>query len=116
MSSFFKVPSSVNCRKFEYKYPDTSPEIYKLHPAESIVTDYTVCNIIGLNFSKSNTTGNSTVTFGNITNIPVTFYSSLNIAFVVPNNLATGTYAVQVVNNNYFPSTLYSNMVDYVLN
>lgn len=114
--SSLKVSSSVKCRKFEYKYPDISPEIYKLHPAESILTNYTVCYILGSNFSKSNTTGNSTVTFGNITNIPVTFYSSLNISFVVPNNLATGTYAVQVVNNNYFPSTLYSNMIDYVLN
>ena len=111
----FKVPSSVKCRKFEYKYPNTTPIIYNLSPTESVVSDYTICYISGLNFSKENSTGNSTVTFGNITNIPVTFYSSLNISFVVPNNLAVGTYNVQVVNNNYFPVTLYSNIVAYTL-
>ena len=112
----FKVPSSVKCRKFEYKYPNTTPVILNFSPAESQVDNYTVCYINGLNFSKENTTGNSTVTFGSITNIPVTFYSSLNISFVVPNDLAVGTYSVKVVNNNYFPSTLYSNIVEYTLN
>lgn len=112
----FKVPSSVKCRKFEYKYPNTSPIIYSIFPAESQVDNYTVCYINGLNFSKENTTGNSTVTFGSITNIPVTFYSSLNLSFVVPNNLAAGTYNIQVINNNYFPSTTYSNTVQYTLN
>jgi uncharacterized protein (TIGR03437 family) len=112
----FKVPSSVKCRKFEYKYPNTSPVIYSLFPSESVLGDYVLCYINGLNFSKSNTTGNSTITFGNITNIPVTFYSSLNLSFVVPSNLAAGTYSVQVINNNYFPSTTYSNTVKYILN
>lgn len=106
------MSSSVKCRKFEYKYPNTSPVIYSLTPNESVLEDYTVCYINGLNFSKSNTTGNSTVTFGNIKNIPVTFYSSLNISFVVPNNLIFGIYNVQVVNNNY-PTPLYSNIVEY---
>ena len=115
MSSKFKVPSSVKCRKFEYNYPNTSPVIYTLSPVESVLGDYTLCYINGLNFSKENTTGNSTVTFGTITNIPVTFYSSLNLSFVVPNNLAAGTYSVQVVNNSYFPSTTYSNKVNYTL-
>jgi uncharacterized protein (TIGR03437 family) len=120
MSAFFplvfKVPSSVKCRKFEYKYPNTSPVILNLYPAESVISDYTICYLNGLNFSKSNTTGNSTVTFGDISNIPVTFYSSLNISFVVPNSLPADTYTVQVVNNNYFPSTLDSNKVNYTLN
>ena len=119
MSSFlpieFKIPSSVRCRKYEYRYPTTVPVIYNLSPNQSVLGDYTLCYINGLNFSKENTTGNSTVTFGNITNIPVTFYSSLNLSFVVPNNLAPGTYQVQIVNNNYFPSTTYSNKVEYYL-
>lgn len=120
MSSFlplvFKVPSSVNCRKYEYKFPNTAPQIYSLSPVESVLGDYTLCYINGLNFSKENTTGNSTVTFGSITNIPATFYSSLNLSFVVPNTLPAGTYQVQVVNKNYFPATQYSNTVNYVLN
>jgi hypothetical protein len=118
-SSGFKLPSAVKCRKFEYKYPNTSPIIYSLFPEESVLGEYTVCYINGLNFSKENTTGNSTVTFGDIANIPVIFYSSLSLSFVVPNsiNLVAGTtYLVQVVNNNYFPSTLYSNKVEYKLN
>jgi len=113
MSSTSKIPSSVKGRKYKYNYPNTSPVMYSLSPTESLLSNYTVCYINGLNFSKSNTTGNSTVTFGDITNIPVTFYSSLNISFVVPNNLVAGTYKVQVVNNNYFPSTLYSNILEY---
>ena len=112
----FKVPSTVNARKYKYFYPNTSPVIYSLYPQESVLEDYTICYINGLNFSKENTTGNSTVTFGSIKNIPVTFYSSLNLSFVVPNNLATGTYNIQVINNNYFPSTTYSNTFQYTLN
>ena len=106
------MSSSVKGRKYTYNYPNTSPIIYSLTPNESVVENYTVCHIRGLNFSKSNTTGNSTVTFGNIKNIPVTFYSSLNISFVVPNNIIFGVYNVQVVNNNY-PTSLYSNILEY---
>jgi hypothetical protein len=106
------MSSSVKGRKYVYNYPNTSPIIYSLTPNESVVENYTVCHIRGLNFSKSNTTGNSTVTFGNIKNIPVTFYSSLDISFVVPNNIIFGIYNVQVVNNNY-PTSLYSNILEY---
>ena len=115
--SVFKVPSTVNARKYRYSYPNTSPVIYGLSLTSSDIGEYTVCYINGLNFSKENTTGNSTVTFGDIANIPVIFYSSLNLSFVVPsNNLPPGPYPVQVVNNNYFPSTTYSNKVQYTLN
>ena len=112
-----KIPSSVKGRKYKYLYPNTSPIIYSLSLTESVLGDYTICDISGLNFSKSNTTGNSTISFGNITNIPVTFFSSLNISFVVPfiHLSPNTTYNVQVVNNNYFPSTLYSNKVSYTL-
>jgi hypothetical protein len=117
-SSNTKIASTVNARKYKYSYPNTSPVIYSLSPAQSVLGEYTVCYINGLNFSKENTTGNSTITFGGIANIPVIFYSSLNLSFVVPNsiNLVAGTtYLVQVVNNNYFPSTLYSNKFEYYL-
>ena len=114
-SSTIKVPSTVNARKYKYSYPNTTPVIYSLSITESVLGEYTVCYINGINFSKENTTGNSTITFGSIKNIPVIFYSSLNLSFVVPNSniLVPGTYSVQVVNNNYFPSTTYSNTVDY---
>ena len=116
MSSKIKIPSTVNGRKYKYMYPDTTPIIYGLSQNESVLGDYTVVYISGYNFSKANTTGNSTVTFGNITNIPVIFYSSLNLSFVVPIiNLTQATYDIQVVNNNYFPVTQYSNKVSYEL-
>jgi uncharacterized protein (TIGR03437 family) len=115
-SSNFKIPSTVNARKYKYLYPNTSPVIYSLSLTSSDIGEYTVCYINGLNFSKETTTGNSTVTFGDIANIPVIFYSSLNLSFVVPNNLPPGHYLVQVINNNYFPSTTYSNKVEYTLN
>lgn len=116
MSSYYNKFRTTSKRINNYTYPDTTPIIQSLYPTGSALSDYTICYIDGLNFSKENTTGNSTVTFGDIKNIPVIFYSSLNLSFVVPNNLPVGTYQVQVVNNNYFPSTLYSNKVNYILN
>ena len=117
MPTKIKTPSTVNARKYKYMYPDTTPIIYKLSQNESVLGAYTVVYISGYNFSKANTTGNSTVTFGDITNIPVIFYSSLNLSFVVPIiNLTQSTYDIQVVNNNYFPVTQYSNTLQYTLN
>lgn len=112
---YSKIILSTKKRILEKKFPNTSPVISVVSPSQSILGDYTICYLTGLNFSKSNTTGNSTITFGDITNIPITFFSSLNVSFVVPNNLAAGTYSVQVVNNNYFPSTLASNIVNYTI-
>ena len=112
MSSTSKIPSSVKARKYKYNYPNTSPVIYSLSPTESLLNNYTVCYINGLNFSKSNTTGNSTVTFGGVTNIPVIFYNPSYISFEVPlNNISTGTYNIQVFNN----ANSYSNTVNYTL-
>ena len=107
---------SSKSRKIDKKYPNTSPIINSLSITESIRGIYTVCFLTGLNFSKNTTTGNSTITFGPVTNIPVTFYSSLNISFVVPviNIDNVGTYNVQVINNNY-PTSLFSNIVEYTL-
>ena len=115
MSSAINAPTTLKCRKYKYKYPNTSPEIFSLSQYESVLGEYTTIYINGYNFSKSNTTGNSTVTFGYITNIPVTFFSSVIISFVVPViNITTGTYDIQVINNNY-PTSLYSNKISYTL-
>jgi hypothetical protein len=112
MSSLYNKLRTTSKRINNYTYPNTTPIIQSLSPTESALSDYTICYINGLNFSKENTTGNTTVTFGDIKKIPVTFYSSLNISFVVPNNLPYGVYNVQVVNNNY-PTSLYSNILEY---
>jgi hypothetical protein len=100
--------------------PNITPIIYGLSTYTSKISVYTVVYISGANFFPFGTT---TVTFGPFTNIPVTFYSSYNISFSLPQStrsiLALGTYSVQVISvndkTNLFPSTIYSNKVLYTL-
>ena len=100
--------------------PNINPIINGLSAYTSQIDVYTVVYISGLNFFPFGTT---TVTFGPLSNIPVTYYSSYNISFILPQTtrsiLRVGTYSVQVtsINNstNLFPSTLYSNKVLYTL-
>lgn len=100
---------STPCRKYNYNYPNTSPVISSLSTYSSVKGIYTVVYITGENFQIGGTT---TVSFGLYKNIPVTFYSSLNISFVVPAKAVVGNYVVQVFNNVY-PTQLYSNTVNY---
>jgi hypothetical protein len=111
-----KVPSTLKCRKYTYNYPDVSPSISQIYPDVSLLGAYTVVSILGNNFSLDGPNGYSTVTFGSIKNIPVTFLSSMNLSFVVPvtGGLVAGIKNVQVVNNIY-PTSLYSNVVTYTL-
>lgn len=109
------VKSSVVCRKYQKVPPNILPVILQIIPEQSILGNYVVARIIGYNFSLGGPLGYSTVTFGKITNIPVTFFSSLNISFVVPVvDVTDGIYKVQVVNNRY-PTVLRSNPVPYIL-
>ena len=111
-----KVPSALKCRKYQYNYPDVSPYINQIYPISSLLEAYTVVSIYGNNFSLDGPNGYSTVTFGNVKNIPVTFLSSMNLSFVVPvTDVTAGINNVQVVNNIY-PTSLYSNVVTYTLN
>jgi uncharacterized protein (TIGR03437 family) len=81
--------------------------------------------IDGSNFFPP-TNGITYVNFGNYTNLPVIFYSSFNISFVVPLNAGAGNYTVTVVNiyngnfslqvNTSYPGIPnYSNSVVYTL-
>lgn len=109
------VKSTVSCRKYRKLPPDIIPVILQIVPEQSILGNYIVAHIVGYNFSLGGPLGYSTVTFGNITNIPVTFFSSLNISFVIPViDVTNGIYKVQVVNNRY-PAALRSNPVFYTL-
>jgi hypothetical protein len=100
--------------------PNIKPIIYGLSTYTSKISAYTVVYISGQNFLPFGTT---TVTFGPLRNIPVTYYSSRNISFTLPqttsNILALGTYSVQVTSvndmTNIFPTTVYSNKVLYTL-
>jgi len=109
------VKSTVSCRKYRKIPPNIIPVILQIVPEQSILGNYIVAHIIGYNFSLGGPLGYSTVTFGDITNIPVTFFSSLNISFVIPViDVTNGIYKVQVVNNRY-PAALHSNPVFYTL-
>lgn len=116
MSSKLQMQYRVvnRCRGYRAFAPDITPFISGLSTYSSVATNYTIVYVSGNNFSFQGSTGISTITFGNINNIPVTYLSPYNIAFVVPNTLGPGTYAVKVVNNNY-PTSLYSNAVNYIL-
>ena len=100
--------------------PNIKPIIYGLSTYTSKISEYIVVYISGANFFPFGTTN---VTFGPLSYIPVTYYSSYNISFTLPQTtrsiLTAGTYSVQVttVNNstNLFPSTVSSNKVLYSL-
>lgn len=112
------------CRKYNGFYPSFKPIIYSLSVYESNVGQYTVVYINGLNFFPNGTTY---VNFGIYNNIPITYYSSNNISFVVPTQALFGSYNVVVVNiynGNFstpvrysYPGNLnYSNVITYYLN
>ena len=100
--------------------PNLKPIIYSLSTYISKINAYTVVYIRGANFFPFGTTH---VSFGPLRNIPVTYYSSYNISFTLPqtrsNPILSGTYSVQVTSandtNNLFPVTVYSNKVLYTL-
>lgn len=98
----------VICRKYNGFYPSFTPEITMLSTTSSISGEYSLVYISGVNFFLSGTTY---VNFGSYTNIPITYYSSNNISFVVPLNAAIGTYNVTVVNiynGNFSPPVKYT--------
>jgi hypothetical protein len=101
-----RIPTSV--------YPDITPVIYDLSSYASFSGQYTVVHIHGNHFSQYGPMGYSVVNFGKDKNIPVSFYNSQEISFVVPINSVPDIYSVTVANIN-FPSTLYSNSMPYII-
>ena len=87
--------TQVKCRKNNQSYPSFAPVISSLSITESVAGKYTVVYILGYNFFSNGTTY---VNFGQYKNIPITFYSSNNISFVIPLQATTGIYNVVVVN------------------
>ena len=87
------------CQKYRSggTYPSFKPVLISLSVTSSIAGQYTLVNVFGENFLPN---GNTYINFGSITNIPVTFYSSNNISFVVPviNNFGANVYQVVAVN------------------
>ena len=114
MNLNFTIPSSVPCRKYSYYYPIFTPQILGLSTYTSVAGAYTSVTISGNNFSYGSNIGISVVNFGQYKNIPVIFYGSNNISFVVPTIAIPGTYNVQVV-NLWYPTSTYSNILTYTL-
>ena len=115
MSSKLQMQYRVvnRCRAYKQQLPNITPVISNLSTYTSVAGAYTIVYVNGNNFSLSGPTGYSTIIFGDYY-VPVTFLSPYNLAFVVPVILGAGTYSVSVVNNN-FPTSLYSNSVNYIL-
>jgi len=99
--------STRNCRKFQGSYPSFVPTIERISISSSKTNTYSEVHVIGTNFLPNNTTY---IQFGNV-NIPVTYYSSFNISFIVPLNASVGNHPVRVINiynNNFSPSVTQS--------
>jgi hypothetical protein len=113
-----KIPTRVSfvCRKSSSILPDIKPVIQNLSVTSSAVGVYTVVYIYGFNFANTGSTiGTSVVNFGSYTNLPVSFYSSQEISFIVPSIIAPiGNYSINVTNLNY-PISLTSNSVSYTI-
>jgi len=114
--------NNKNCRKYKGFYPSFNPILYNLSITTSIVGVYTVVYVTGSNFLPN---GVTFIRFGSVY-IPVTYYSSFNLSFVVPLTIVPGNYNVSVVNlyngnfsspvNQSYPGNLnFSNNIVYTL-
>jgi len=91
------------CRKAKSFYPSFKPLLASLSVTTSKSGIYTLVYVNGANFLPN---GNTYINFGSITNIPINYYSSNYISFVVPilNNLEDTIYnvfAVNIYNGNF---------------
>lgn len=88
------VVSTRKCRTYKSFYPSFTPILGNLSVTNSPAGAYSLVYIHGSNFLPNGTTF---VKFGSLY-LPVTFYSSFNLSFVVPLNALPGNYKVQVIN------------------
>lgn len=114
------------CLKNKGYLPSFTPVISTLSVTNSTKGFYSRVYINGSNFIPPCNGGVTYVNFGSFKNLPITFYSSFNISFVVPLNAPIGNYNVVVVNvynNNFSPSVQqnyrgnpnYSNSLTYTI-
>ena len=127
-SYFISSPSSIiptssrNCRKFKGFYPSFTPSLSGLSTTTSPSGVYSLVYLTGANFLPNSTY----IKFGSYGYLPITYYSSFNLSFVVPLNAISGTYPINVVNlyngnfstpvNQSYPGNLnFSNSIVYTL-
>lgn len=115
--------STATCRKYKGFYPSFTPILNSLSVNTSATGVYSLVYINGSNFLPNGTTF---VKFGSWGYLPVTYYSSFNLSFVVPGDAPAGAYNVQVVNlynGNFSPpvnqtyagNLNFSNSIQYTL-
>jgi hypothetical protein len=93
----FILDTDTKCKKYQKSLPSFTP----------IVTGFKANNysisLTGENFLPNRSTF---VNFGSFKNIPITFFSSFNISFIIPLTATSGTYELVVVNiynRNLYP-------------
>lgn len=122
-----EIHSNFNkgCLKYRNIYPDFAPTINNLSVTTSPTGVYTVVYISGSNYFPP-CNGSTYVQFGSYSNIPIIYFNSFYISFVVPQNAVAGVYTVKVVNlydgnfsspvnQSYASIPNYSNPVSYTI-
>ena len=90
-----------SCSKYQKKPINYKPTIIYITPDVVVNNVYTEVYVYGYNFFNADSTY---ITLNNSISIPVSFYSSRLITFIVPQNLEIITYDLNVVNNiSYSP-------------
>jgi hypothetical protein len=108
-TSFFKLIStrysSRKCRGYNSFYPSFTPMLESLSVTSSQAGSYSLVYVNGSNFLPNGTTF---IKFSGLGYLPVIYYSSFSLSFVVPVNALPGSYDVQVVNlyNGNFSSPI----------
>jgi hypothetical protein len=83
------------CRTYKESYPSFTPVLNQLSTTYSSAGAYSLVYVNGSNFLPNGTT---CIKFGDYGYIPVVYYSSFSLSFVIPLNATSGSYNVQVVN------------------
>lgn len=103
-----KLQASIKCKRNRSILPSFTPVLTGLSVNTSFKYVYSLVYVYGSNFLPNGTTF---IQFGDKF-LPVTFYSSFNLSFVVPLNSDIGIHNVRVVNlynNNFSPQVNQSN-------
>jgi len=114
---------STACARNKGFLPSFTPILDGLSVTTSASGAYSLVYVNGSNFLPSGTTF---IQFGGLGYLPVTYYSSFNLSFIVPLNAIAGNYAVKVVNlyngnfsqpvNQSYPGNLnFSNSITYTI-
>jgi hypothetical protein len=92
--NILRARTGRNCRKSKPKYPSFTPILSSLSITTSPSNGYSLVYVSGSNYLPDGTT---IVKFGG-QYLPVIYYSSFYLSFVVPLNLNPGNYPVQIAN------------------